>query len=204
MLKQMNGRAGFVLATVALVIVAVASPVTAATVYYWTTEDGTSAYTNDAKRIPAKYKESAKRRTVGKLENYPRLTRSDVKVEDAYAKRVHARLQNLRDRRPADVQAEAAGKAPIRIDIDQAGGQGGRDQVSIPVDAHGQEPIFSQAFSVRTRDSIATRTVQITQQGDKIVAVRLAEKNQRKINERMDAAATAALGKRLALPIGPN
>jgi len=204
MLKQRKGRAGLVSALVVLVMLAVASPVTAATVYYWTTEDGAEAYTNDAKRIPAKYKKSAKRRTLGKLENYPRLTRSDVEVEKGYAKRVRARLEHLRARRSAEAPVEAAGKAPIRIDIGQPGGRGGRDQVSIPVDAQGQEPIFSQEFSIRTRDSIATRNVQITQQGDEIVAVRLAEKNQRKINERMDAAATAALGKRLVDPIGPN
>ena len=200
MLKQMNGRAGFVLATVVLVIVAVASPVTAATVYYWTTEDGTAAYTNDAKRIPAKYKKSAKRKTVGKLENYPRLSRSDVKLEDAYAKRVHARLHQLRDRKAAEAPGQAAGKASVRVDIAQGGG----DRVSIPVDAAGQEPIFSQEYSVRTRGSIATRNVQVTQQGDQVLAVRLGEKNQRKINERLDAAATAALGKRLVFPIGSN
>ena len=68
MLKQRKGRVGLVSALVVLVMLAVASPVTAATVYYWTTEDGAEAYTNDAKRIPAKYKKSAKRRTLGKLE----------------------------------------------------------------------------------------------------------------------------------------
>ncbi len=54
------------------------------------------------------------------------------------------------------------------------------------------------------RDSIATRRVQITRQGDQILAVRVERKNQRKINERLDDAAADALRGRKVPAIGPN
>ncbi len=204
MLKLTNDHTIAVVATVAIAIAAVASPSMASTVYSWTTEDGTEAYTNDAKRIPAKYKDSAKRRTLGKLNNYPRLTKSDVKSEIPYSQRVHARLEKLRAGPPVVSAGPAVAGHPITIDVGMGSGQGNRDQVSIPVDSLGKEPIVTEDFSVRMRDSIATRRVQITRQGDQILAVRVERKNQRKINERLDAAAADALGGRKVPAIGPN
>ncbi len=197
MLKLTNDHKIAVVATVAIAIAAVASPSMASTVYSWTTEDGTAAYTNDAKRIPAKYKDSAKRRTLGKLNNYPRLTKSDVKSEIPYSQRVHARLEKLRGAPPAVSMGPAPGAAhPITLHV----GAG----IEVPIDTRGEEPIVTEDFSVRMRDSIATRDVRITRQGDKIIAVRVARKNQRKINERLDDAAADALGGRKVPTIGPN
>jgi hypothetical protein len=176
----------------------------ASTVYSWTTEDGTAAYTNDAKRIPAKYKASAKRRTLGTLKNYPRLSKSDVKFETPYEQRVLARLKKLRGGPPAVSAAGAVAGHPITIDVGMGSGEGDRDQVSIPVDLLGEGPIVTEEFTVRMRDSIASRKVQITRRGDEILAVRVAAKNQRKINERLDAAAANALGGRKVPTIGPN
>ena len=59
-------------------------------------------------------------------------------------------------------------------------------------------------YSVRMRDSIASRNVQFTRQGDKVLSVRVGQKNQRKINERLSATDAAALGGRLMPSIGPN
>ena len=200
MLRLMNDHAIAVVTTVAIAIVALASPSLAHTVYGWTTEDGTAAYTNDPKRIPAKYKDSAKRQTLGKLKDYPRLTRSDVKVASSYAQRVQARLEKLRAGLPSVSAGPSVAEHPITIDVSMGSGKGGQDQISIPVSSLGREPIVTEEFSVRMRDGIATRNLQIIRQGDEILSVRLARKNQRKINERVGD----ALGGRLVPSIGAN
>jgi hypothetical protein len=205
MLKLTNDHARSVVVTVAAALAAaMACPAMAGSVYTWTTEGGTTAYTNDSERVPAKYKNSTKRRTLGALEDYPRLSKSRVKVVGDYSQRVHARLQHLRAGSQADSAASAPAEHPMTMNLEQGAGPGGGDRIAIPIGALGQEPVISEEFSLRTRDSIATRNVQVSQQGDRILAIRLGPKNQRKINQRMDAAATAALGSRLQLPVGPE
>ena len=49
-------------------VCSLAAPAAAGTLYSWTTEEGTIAFTDDAKRIPARYRDVAKRRQVGGLE----------------------------------------------------------------------------------------------------------------------------------------
>ncbi|MFP6628372.1 MAG: hypothetical protein VCC67_04980 [Myxococcota bacterium] len=200
MLKLMNDRAIFVGMTVAIAIVAIATPSMAHSVYAWTTEEGTAAYTNDPKRIPEKYKDTATHRTLGKLKNYPRLSKSDLRLEKTYSQRVQARLEKLRAGLPSVSAGPAAAEHPITIDVGMGSGKGSRDQVSIPVAARGGAPIVTEELSVRMRDGIATRNVQITRQGGEILSVRIARKNQRKINERM----TDASRERLLRGIDPN
>ena len=51
-------------AVVAVIVgLGVAGSASAGTVYSWQTEDGTSAYTDDRKRIPARYRSQAKARS---------------------------------------------------------------------------------------------------------------------------------------------
>lgn len=210
MLMLMNDRAiarVMAFGVTAAIAIAVAAPSMAATVWSWTTEEGTAAFTNEVKRIPAKYKDSAKRRTIGALKNYPRLTKSDVKYKKPYAERVTARLERLRGGPPAVSAGPAmAGKHPITVDIGMGAGAGrAQDQISIPVEAEaGDEPIVVQDYSVRLRDSIATRRVNITRQGDKVLAIRVGSRNPRKINERLDEVEAEALGGRYRSAIGPN
>ena len=44
------------------------------TVWMWTTPDGVTHYTDDAKRIPQAYQEQAERIEVGAFRDYPRLS----------------------------------------------------------------------------------------------------------------------------------
>lgn len=202
MLKLMKDHSITMVATIVIAIAAVASPSMAGTVWSWTTEDGTAAYTNDPKRIPAKYKDSAEKRTVGKLKNYPRLSESGVKYEKPYVERVNSRLERLREGPPAVSAGPAvAGRHPLSFDVAL---KGDGDQISIPIDDASAEPIVTEDFSVRMRDSIASRNVRITRQGDRVLSVRVARKNQRKINERLDDVAADALGGRYVPAIGPN
>lgn len=185
MRKRMNDHALLVLVTVGLAVMAAAGPTLAATVYTWTTEDGTKAFTDDPKRIPAKYKDQVERRQLGKLKNYPRYTESKVKHESTYEKRVAERLERLRTPAPPAVSAPppgVEGGARYAVGLSEPT----QDQVSVPVGGLGEEPFETTEHRIRTRESIATQDLQITRQGDKVISVRISAPNQRGIEEDVD------------------
>jgi hypothetical protein len=184
MQKLMNDHAVLVLVTVGLAVALVAAPSLAGTVYSWTTEDGTAAYTDDPKRIPAKYKDQIERRQLGKLKNYRQYTESQVKFETSYEKRVGARLDSLRGEAPS-VSAGPPGQ-PVGVRYGVGIGAPDNDQISFPVDDGSGEPFVTSEHRIRTRHSIATQDVQVTKQGDKVISVRISAPNQRSVSERVD------------------
>jgi hypothetical protein len=191
MRKLINDHAALVLVTVGLAVAAVAAPTLAGTVYSWTTEDGTSAYTDDPKRIPAKYKKQVDKRQLGKLKNYPRFTESQVKHEKEYEDRVDERLGALREG-PPSVSAGPPGAEGVRYGVGIS--RSDNDQLSFPVGGGSDEPIVTSEHRIRRRNSIATQDVYVTKQGDKVLSVRLGAANQRKINERLDDETMSAIG----------
>jgi hypothetical protein len=58
----------------ALVVLGLSGPSFAGTVFTWETDDGTISFTDDAKRIPARYKLSATKKEMSPLKTYPRYT----------------------------------------------------------------------------------------------------------------------------------
>lgn len=185
MRKLMNDHALLVLVTVGLALAAVAAPTLAGTVYSWTTEDGTAAFTDDPKRIPAKYKDQVERRELGKLKNYKQYSESQVEHEATYEKRVADRLERLRAPEPPAVSAgPPAGESGPRYAVGLSAPD--QDQVSFPVDAARDEPFVTSEHRIRTRDSIATQDLQITRQGDEVISVRISAPNQRGIDEKVD------------------
>lgn len=181
MRKLMKDHALLAGVTVGLAIAGVAAPSLAGTVYSWTTEDGTSAFTDDPKRIPAKYKNKAERRQLGKLKNYKQYTESKIKHETPYEKRVAERLEGLRAPEPPAVSAGPPGRDD-RVRYGLGIGAPDNDQVSFPV-GQSDEPFVTSEHRIRTRESIATQDVQVTKQGDKVISVRISAPNQRKISE---------------------
>ena len=77
MLGSTLGRA----AVTAVVGLGLAGAASAGTVYSWQTEDGTIAYTDDRKRIPSRYREQAKARSMKQLSSYKRYTESEMNLE---------------------------------------------------------------------------------------------------------------------------
>ena len=74
-----------------LLIAGLAGPAFAGDVWSWRTEDGAYAFTDDSKRIPAKHKAEAKRKSMGKLTRYGRYTEVSADVEKPYADRIRER-----------------------------------------------------------------------------------------------------------------
>jgi hypothetical protein len=187
------GRAARLVAGAAALVAAVglaAGPAAAKTVYSWVTDEGTFAFTDDAKRIPAKYREQVERRTLGKLGSYPRYTPVRVKeAKGTYPERVTQRLEHLRDQvaleeaRAAEERPTAAtGTGPL-LGLPLGGGDEGGPSIGIPVGAGTGEPIVVEQVSSRPDDSIATRTVTVVKQGDRVLGVIKPIRNQRDVRD---------------------
>lgn len=94
----MSSRTAAVAAVLAvpLLLPLLPSSASAGRVYEWRTEDGTTAFTDDVRRIPARYRDSARVRPTGPLADYEHLTETDAGAQDAYARRLAERLERLR------------------------------------------------------------------------------------------------------------
>lgn len=84
-----------------------AAPAPAGTLYRWTTEDGTLAFADDARRIPERYREGAEEVQTEGLTGYQRLTPTDAAAQERHAERLAERLEGLREQ--SGVNDEPAG-----------------------------------------------------------------------------------------------
>jgi hypothetical protein len=64
--------------------------------YRWESPDGTVSFTDDAKRVPEHYRNSATQIDTNSLAGYGRYTPTDATATEAYAKRLNERLEGLR------------------------------------------------------------------------------------------------------------
>ncbi|MDP6980108.1 MAG: DUF4124 domain-containing protein [Myxococcota bacterium] len=146
----------------------------AGTLYSWKTEDGTLAYSNDKKRIPAKYKAEAKTSKLGKMQNYERFTPGPKVGDKAYADRIVERLEVLRASDASEVlssggEAVSQPRPFVRLGVNR-----GRTDVEIPlgsgeVDA---EPVVVETIRMKkTNGRQSTRHFRVVKQGDNILAV---------------------------------
>ena len=154
---------------VALALSLVALPAVAGSMYTWETEDGTSAFTDDPKRIPAMYKDKAVKKTMGKLKDYSRLTPAEPPSGPSYEERIQARLAELRDRDERHSEAEmlAAHHGMGRGPMLQVGpllvpiGQSLRQQP--------YEPIVADQVTVNDGRHNTTKTIRVIRQGDRVI-----------------------------------
>ena len=169
----------------ALLCFGLASPSIADTVYTWETDEGTLSFTDERKRIPAKYRLSAKTKELGKLTGYPRYTPSgetDLLAEQKTS------LQDPPLGPSADAQtARATGFDGRAISVGN-GRYGGGTRVQLPAPGAGAEggPMVMQTVRVRPENSLATRTITVVKQDGKVVYV-----NQGQLNQRSWAGSTA-------------
>lgn len=75
--------------------------------YRWETADGTVAYTDDAKRVPERYRDSVQTIDRTMLMDYGRYTPTDAAASQEYADRLAKRLEGLRAMSAADDAARA-------------------------------------------------------------------------------------------------
>ncbi len=85
-----------VLPSLGLVLVA-GSSASAGELYRWVTNDGTIAFSDDAKRVPQAYRSQAAKTHRPSLQSFERFTPVDAKAQSERAQRLEARLAYLRE-----------------------------------------------------------------------------------------------------------
>jgi len=158
----------------ALAVVAFGLPASAESLYRWTAEDGSVAYTDDAKRIPERYRASAKSVATGGLEGYGRYSPAKMAGQTEYREQLQARIERLRELNAAldravyyeevAVQAGQAGPdATVRV---------GRDlQLRVPSHLAEEGPVVVEDVRVRPKGSVFTTHDTVVRQGDRILMV---------------------------------
>jgi len=175
-----------------LLIAGLAGPAFAGNVWTWRTEDGAFAFTDDSKRIPAKHRAEAKRRSMGKLTRYERYTEISADTEKPYVDRLRIRQSELRERTstaPKGAVRVAAGsnKTGIAYGISVSGGQERNGTtLLVPVDgdqtSSESQPTTIQSIRVRTRGSLADSHWTVVKKGDRIVTVIKGQPGQRSLD----------------------
>jgi hypothetical protein len=82
--------------TAALALVAFALPASAETLFRWTAEDGSVSFTDDAKRIPARYRSASQSIQTGGLAGYKQYSPTQAAAQAVYREQLAARLERLR------------------------------------------------------------------------------------------------------------
>lgn len=165
----------------ALMGMALAVPAGAGTLYKWVEADGTVAFTDDAKRIPERYKGAAEKRTVNGLDDYARYSKVDTAAADRQAEQLHARLARLEELnrqlwgwdQPTVAAAGAgshncgggnAGQALVQV--------GPRTALGVPIGAGGEGgPTIVDEIRMVPEGGITSRTNTIIRQGGEVKMV---------------------------------
>ena len=158
---------------IAVICIAMSWPAFAGTMYNWQAQDGSETFTDDPKRIPARYRNDADRRPMGHLKDYSRYTPSQVSSSEAYAERLVRRLEHLR-KQGARPGIEVTGADGLRLGIRVEGD----DFVSMPLAGYGDEPTVVESVRLkRDPGHITTRHATAIRQGDRLLAISKAERN---------------------------
>jgi hypothetical protein len=184
----------------AFLVVGLAGPAFAGNVYSWVTEDGTYAFTDDSKRIPAKHRAEARKRPMGKLTRYERFTEVSSDTKEPYAERIRERRSALR---------EMAATAPLGAVVGGLQSQGPGVVYSVPVSGGGsgrgggrgasiQVPVGERASArpglttiesirVKPRRNMATRHWTVIRTDGRIVTVIKDELNQQPLKAKSES-----------------
>jgi hypothetical protein len=166
----------------ALALAAVAVPASAGTVYRWTAEDGSVSFADDAKRIPARYRDAAEKIEASGLTGYKRYSPTNGASQITYLEQLHERVARLRE----------LNEALDRVEVPQytGGGYAGAQvappsgpsamieagdglTVSVPNASAGEGPVVVQDVRVRRPGSAFTSTdTVITQDGRVLLVLR--------------------------------
>jgi hypothetical protein len=166
--------------TAAAALAAGTLPATAGPLFSWTAEDGTVSYTDDAKRIPERYRAVAKEVPGKKLGSYGRYSPAKPEAETQYAEQLEQRVARLRalnqelDEEAA--YAEGAYAAPAgTADGGEAFVRAGRDlALRVPISgAAGGDmpPVIVEDVRVRRTGSAFTVHDTVIRQGPKVIMV---------------------------------
>lgn len=155
----------------AFVLAGQAPPAAAGSFYQWETENGGIAFTDDPKRIPARYREAADPIATRKLDEFARFTPMAASEPAPYAERLEGRLAHLRELNTRTVSPDAV-QAPAATHPGLAIGQGQGQGVQAYVNpGASDEPVIVETVRSRPDGSPVTRHITIVRQGDRVLSV---------------------------------
>jgi hypothetical protein len=162
------GTAGLAPVLVAIIGIGLvfATPAIAGEIFSWKTENGEVAFTDNPKKIPARYRSQVQTRASERIEDYAKFSSGQPEATNRYAEQLASRLDYLRwlnsDREVADVAPDALnGVASINvhgIDLRLPGAD---------VDA----PIIVENLRVLGDGQITTRHDAVVRQGGRTLAI---------------------------------
>jgi hypothetical protein len=181
-------------------VAGLAGPAFAGNVYSWVTDDGTYAFTDDSKRIPAKHQAEVRKRPMGKLTHYERYTEVSSDSKKPYTDRLRERRLELREMSATAhygavvgaVQPQGSGivySTPVSGGSGRRGGGRGAS-IQVPVGnqaSAGSELTTIESIRVKPRHSMATRHFTVIKKGDQVTTVVKAELNQRPLRSRPES-----------------
>jgi hypothetical protein len=156
-------------------VLQVASPALAETIYRYQTADGSWAYADDLKRVPERFRGDAKAFATGSLSTYSRYTPTDPEAARVQQAQTAQRLGYLRELNAALSQHEAvAAMAPAapgkNAPLVRLGSDDG-SPVYVPAAESDEGPIVVEEKRYRVAGSFVTRHDTIVRRGDKILAI---------------------------------
>jgi hypothetical protein len=159
----------------AALMLAVAGPAAAKVVYRWKTDDGVYAFTDDAKRIPEKYRSAAKASPLRPLQSYKHYTPAQRSGTTAHVRQMQKTAQDLRaiNQRvygQPNVTVEQVYGAPSNEAVLRTGTTG-QSTIEIQSGDESGEPIVSTQRRYYVPGLNSTRTDTVVTQGDRIIAV---------------------------------
>jgi hypothetical protein len=161
--------------TAALALTVVPLQAGAEMMFRWTAEDGSVAYTDDAKRIPERYRADAQTIQTGGISGYARYSPAKGAAQVEYVEQLAARVERLRElNRNLEVAAQPIG--PRTASVTPNGGTEAyiqvNDELTLRVPAGGDgSPVVVQDVRVLRPDSIFTSTDTVVSQDGKVLFV---------------------------------
>jgi hypothetical protein len=158
----------------------------------WVTAEGTVSYTDDERRVPEKYRDSAETIERGVLSDYGRYTTTDAAAHQANAEQLAKRLDALRamnapmdaDREEGDVAtSNSSSTVEMRRNVHTRTYRrndtvhhrtydSGPSQISsLPVDPNDPSPVITEERHMLWPGRTVTETVTVTRQGDRVLSI---------------------------------
>ena len=143
-----------------------ATPAVAGKIYSWQTENGEVAFTDNPKKIPARYRSQVQTRTSERIEDYAQFSSGQPEPTNRYAEQLAARVEYLRwfnsDRDAADAAPDALDRV-ASINVHGI-------NLRIP-DAGDGAPIIVENLRVMSDGQIVTRHDAVVRQGGRTLAI---------------------------------
>lgn len=162
--------------TAALALVVVPLQAGAESMFRWTAEDGSVSYTDDAKRIPERYRPAAQTIQTGGLTAYKRYSPARGEAQVVYAEQLAERVVRLRelnrrlDEDAAPVYTRGASVTPQGGGTDAYVKVGDDLTLRVPAGVDGP-PVVVQDIRIRRPDTIFTSTDTVVSQDGKVLLV---------------------------------